>query len=295
MSRARLCALAIALTLVMSVSSPSRSWSTADGTWNDPNPPSAPGARREYAAAYDRVNRRYVVFAGADYRAPDLSSLHSEVYTLSLDGTPAWTLESRAPGPGARHSPQIGYDPARNRLLMFGGYGFHYPGGPSEYLNDIWEFDLGTLTWHELNPSGNPPSGRLAGAAVYDPRRQRFVGFGGTVGLPVDTWELDLRTRREWHTIPTQGNHPPGGYSMARGDSQRDRAIIFGGSTSDAYYGTRNDTGRSISQTPGRVGAAHPTGTLPQARRTMASIYDPCAIAWSSSADGTASYADVSP
>lgn len=278
MSRARLCAFALALTFVMSVSSPSRSWSTTDGTWNAPDPPSAPGARREYAAVYDRVNRRYVLFAGADDRAPSLSSLHSEIYTLSLDGSPVWALEDAGPGPGARHSPQIGYDPARNRLLMFGGYGFHYPGGPAEYLNDIWELELdGTPTWHELFPLGAAPSGRLAGAAVYDPRRQRFVGFGGTIGVPVDTWELDLSVVPLWQTVPTDSTGPAGGYGMAAVyDNRRDRMITFGGSTSDAYFGTHNDTwALDLTDDVPTWHKLSPEGNPPIARRTMAAVFDP--------------------
>ena len=89
-------------------------------------------------------------------------------------------------------------------MLIFGGYGRHYPNSSFyEYLNDVWELSLnGTPHWTELFPSGQTPSGRLAGAAVYDPMRQRFVGFGGTINAPVDTWVLNLRGQANWQPLP---------------------------------------------------------------------------------------------
>jgi hypothetical protein len=120
------------------------------------------------------------------------------------------------PLPGERHSPQWGYDEARNRVLIFGGYGRHYPSSPYyEYLNDAWELSLdGVPHWTEFLPTGQTPSGRLAGAAVFDPLRQRFVGFGGTVGLPVDTWVLNLQVQANWEPLPVSGTRPNGSYAM---------------------------------------------------------------------------------
>jgi hypothetical protein len=212
-------------------------WSSAAGT--------APAARREYAAVYDRVHRRYVMFAGFTDQIGGYY-LFNEVWTLDLDGTPSWTQVS-IPGivPGARHSPQWGYDPTRNRLLVFGGYGYHYTSsGYYEYLNDVWELKLnGNPSWTELIPSGTAPAGRLAGAAAYDVLNQRFVGFGGTAGLPVDTWQLDMKGQPVWSTIPTNGSNPPGSYGMTSiFDPSRNRMVVFGGSTSADY--TRHHVGR---------------------------------------------------
>src|SRR5262249_31795648 len=111
----------------------SNSWARTqllDGTWSGlTDGDGAPGPRREYAAIYDAANQRYLLFAGFNGDTQGTYILFNEVWTLSLDplGTPTWThLDIPGSGPGARHSPQWGYDAARNRLLVFGGYGSHY-------------------------------------------------------------------------------------------------------------------------------------------------------------------------
>jgi hypothetical protein len=270
---------AVLVTLAMSGPSPAFAQST-NGAWAQiPDGGQAPSARRTYASIYDAAHQRYLIFGGQWGDLQGGYQLFNEVWALSLgSGTPAWTqITPDGSPPGERHSPQFGFDAARNRLLVFGGYGRHHPGDAYAYLNDVWQLSLdGTPTWTELFPTGTPPSGRLAGAAVYDDFRQRFVGFGGTVGLPVDTWELDLSGTPEWKTVNTNSG-PPGMYGMASiFDARRDRMIIFGGSTSDAYFGVHNDTwALNLRGAQPEWHKLTPAGPLPAARRTMTSIYDP--------------------
>jgi hypothetical protein len=250
-----------------------------DGIWSSLDPTAtAPSARREYAAVYDIQRDRYLIFGGWNQDGYYSYNLLNEIWVLTLGDTPTWSLLTPAvPGPGERHSPQWGYDPARQRLLIFGGYGHHYPGGDNEYLNDVWELSLdGTPTWTELTPGGTAPEGRLAGAAVYDPLRQRFVGFGGTSGLPVDTWELDLSGHPAWSTVDTDSTGPPGSYGMTMVyDPVRDRMLTFGGSTSDAYFGVHNDVWALDLESTPTWHKLSPGGALPSARRSGTAIYDP--------------------
>ena len=273
----RLAALLIGLTLV-AFPAPSVAQAT-DGTWSMVPAGGGPSPRRNYASMYDAAHQRYIVFGGEWGTLYGGYQLFNEVWTLTLGATPAWSqLSVQGSPPGERHSPQFGYDAARNRLLVFGGYGRHYPGDPYAYLNDVWQLSLDDPpTWTELLPTGTPPPGRLAGAAVYDDFRQRFVGFGGTVGQPVDTWELDLSGAPAWNTVDVGNSGPPGGYGMASiFDARRDRMIIFGGSTSDAYTGVHNDTwALNLRGAQPEWHQLSPAGPLPTARRSMTSIYDP--------------------
>ena len=246
-----------------------------NGTWTSvPSSLTTPGPRREFGAIYDPENARYLIFGGAT--AP--YQLFNEVWVLSMSGTPTWS-HLTIPGvvPGERHSPQWGYDAARNRVLIFGGYGRHYPGQPYAYLNDVWQLSLnGTPQWTELNPAGQAPAGRLAGAAVYDPMRQRFVGFGGTAGLPVDTWVLNLRGQANWQQLPIGGARPNGGWGMTSTyDAKRDRMLIFGGSSGDDYYGSKNDVWELQLRGVPQWRKLTTAGTLPKARRSATAIFDP--------------------
>jgi hypothetical protein len=282
MSTSRAWNLAATLILGVLLQGPAEpAWSASqvlDGTWSALSG-SAPSARREYAVIYDETNQRQLLFSGL-YR--DLNNAYvefNEVWILALGPTPTWSyLSIPGPAPGERHGAQWGYDPARNRLLVFGGYGSHYPGNPYAYLNDVWQLSLdGTPAWTELFPSGTAPTGRLGGAAVYDLFRQRFVGFGGTVGVPVDTWQLDLSGDPAWSSVATSSASPNGGYGMTSiYEPAQDRMLIFGGSANDGYFGSHNDVWelRLRPDTP----VWHqltPAGPLPRVRRSGASIHDP--------------------
>lgn len=273
-------ALALVLSL-WSVPAPHaapQSTQTLDGTWSSLSGGPAPGPRREYAAVYDSKQNRYFIFGGFQWTYPGPGDLLLEVWELALDTpTPTWTrIQFNGNQPGERHSPQWGYDPARNRLIVFGGYGHHYPGSYNEYLNDVWELKLnGQPQWEELHPIGTPPEGRLAGAAVYDQLRQRFVGFGGTRGLPTDTWVLDLHGQPEWVQDSLAGASPPGSYGMVGiYDQFRDRMVMFGGSTSDSYWGVHNDVWALDLASPMSWTQLQPSGALPTARRSGTAAHD---------------------
>jgi hypothetical protein len=247
-------------------------WTSLPGT--DPNP----GPRREFGSVFDQANQRYLMFDGFN-NPSGVYTLLNDVWQLSVAGpTPVWShITITGDVPGERHSPQWGYDAARNRVLIFGGYGRHHPGDPYAYLDDVWQLDLdGTPQWTEIFPTGQAPSGRLAGAAVFDPIRQRFVGFGGTIGVPVDTWSLNLRGQASWLHVPTNGAAPAGGYGMTYVyDAKGDRMLMFGGSTNDNYYYANNNVWELDLHGNPTWNLVATAGTAPQARRSGTAIWDP--------------------
>jgi hypothetical protein len=265
-------ALTVAVTVSIFSAVPTRA---QDGAWSSIQGGTI--SRCSHSVFFDRDRQRFLTFGGGTQIAPP-NDLRNDTWVLDVSGTPTWTeLLITGAVPGERHSAQFGYDAARNRILIFGGYGRHYPGDPFAYLDDVWELSLnGTPRWTELFPSGHTPAGRLAGAAVYDPMRQRFVGFGGTNGMPVDTWVLNLQGQANWQPLPVDGNRPNGGYGMTSVyDAAQDRMLIFGGSTSDSYYGATNDVWelklRGVPQWTKIV----PVGVLPAPRRSGGAVFDP--------------------
>jgi hypothetical protein len=107
----------------------------ASPAWSQLAPAATPpSARYSHTAIYDSVRDRMVVFGGAD---SSISGSLSDVWELSLAGSPAWTqLAPTGTPPSARWKHTAIYDPARDRMVVFAGQDGSGP------LNDVWR-----LTW----------------------------------------------------------------------------------------------------------------------------------------------------
>ena len=121
------------------------------------------------------------------------------------------------------------YDPVRDRVVVFGGSGSSSAAPSSE----VWVLNLaGTPDWSLLAPAGEPPPGRVAFSAVYDPLRDRMIVFGGSNGVTQlnDTWALSLAGGGVWTRLNAQDSVPPVRAShRAVYDVARDRMVtLFG-------------------------------------------------------------------
>ncbi|MBM3879696.1 MAG: hypothetical protein FJ387_08245 [Verrucomicrobia bacterium] len=117
--------------------------------------------------------------------------------TLSETSRPGTTTSLRGVGsPGPRQFPILAYDPFRLAILLFGGGEYPPIGGPEyKYRNDVWEWNGNA--WLEIAVDGTLPTPVIAAAGAYDPRRGRWVRFGGATDLPNrvttnETWEYGL-------------------------------------------------------------------------------------------------------
>ena len=132
-----------------------------------------------------------------------------------------------------------GYDPASNRLIVFGGLG----GGAVVY-NDVWILTdadgNGSPAWIPLNPVGSPPRAREQHRAVYDQTSNRLIVFGGIArGFSPyltldDVWVLTnangLGGTPEWVQISPVGVKPQAraDHSMVY-DPVKNELTVFGG------------------------------------------------------------------
>src|SRR5262249_12984780 len=120
------------------------------------------------------------------------------------------------------------YDPAGNRLILFGG------DGDTDSFNDAWQLSLAaTPTWSKLSPTGTPPTARANSTCILDAPRNRVVIFGGCghngVALS-ETWALPLAGGTSCTQIlPTGGPPPARGEGAAVFDPLRNRMLVFGG------------------------------------------------------------------
>ena len=133
-----------------------------------------PSPRSFHSTVYDPVGDRLLVFGGED-----AAGQFSDTWQLTLGATPEWTQIALAGGhPSARSFTSTIYDPWRHRVVLFGG-------GPvgGTPLEDLWELMLiSTPEWASIGTTETPPTGRRAHSAIYDPVRDRMVGFAGAQG-----------------------------------------------------------------------------------------------------------------
>ena len=169
-------------------------------SWQPITTPVAPAARNFAKMVYDRQRERVVLFGGA---GPAGVFDDTWVYSTPVGG---WTQAAAPTRPQGRWGHAMEYDPQRNRVVVFGGFGY-VPCGSGlcqDELNDHWEFDSTTWVSRPSGPSASPgtlntPMPPIRGAAgmTFDSGRQRMVLYGGfelsgfTATYRGDTWEFD--------------------------------------------------------------------------------------------------------
>lgn len=202
---------------------------------------SLPPARSDHSAVYDVASNRMIIAGG------DSPGTLNDVWVLSnadgLGGTPAWTeLVPTGGPPTATAYRAVTYDPASNRMTVFGGWD-NCCGPP--YSNEVWVLTNanglgGSPEWIQLFPTGPLPVPRVGSKGVYDAARNRMIVFGGdtTTQQVNQVWVLTfangLGGTPQW-----LGAHPPGTAPAPRGgsvaeptmtyDQINSRFTIFGG------------------------------------------------------------------
>jgi len=197
----------------------------ASGQWSLlPTVGTRPPARRLHGAVYDPSGDRLVIFGGW------AEGLLDDVWQLTLSGTPTWSPLPATGSPGARAGFATVYDPANDRMVIFGGYDGVTP--PLERTNDVWALSLGpSPAWTPITTSGTPPSPRFWLAAGFDPAAGALLVFGGNDGgLSNQLWKLTLGGTPTWTQVVAAGASPAprtahvGGY-----DPISHRFVVFGG------------------------------------------------------------------
>jgi len=161
------------------------------------NAPGSPGRRYGPSSAYDPATNRMIIYAG---QPEYLSTFFTDVWLLrDADGSataPSWVqINPTGYAPPPRRDHRAVYDPASNRMIVFGGQGQ----GPSlQFLNDVWILTNANGTgdtppsWIQLSPSGAAPLPRSQFVIGYDSAGNRLIVYGGlnSSGALSDTWVL---------------------------------------------------------------------------------------------------------
>jgi hypothetical protein len=240
-------------------------------TWSRIEPAVAgPVARARHSAVYDSVGDRMIVFGGvhAGQRGADFGLLN-DAWALTLSGVPMWSpLSPAGPAPSPRYDQSAVYDPARDRILVFGGY------DGQARLNDVWSLSLkGRPRWRQLNPAGTLPTPRLEHAAILDPAGDRMVVFSGLAdGYVSDTWSLSLADRNVWTQITAPSEPSVRWGQTAVYDPVKARMVVFGG-TADGYRLVSEIWALTLSSTPVWTNLTTPD-TPPGPRWGHAAVFD---------------------
>lgn len=184
--------------------------------WTLETPAASPGNRSGHMMAADLLGN-VLLFGGTASFAPNNQ-------TWQYDGA-TWTQLLPATAPTARLLASLVHDSARNRFVLYGGWGSALSIGTAS--NQTWEFD-GT-TWTQMAPTASPP-GLWKHGACFDSGRNRVVVYGGALnGFPIAenaTWEYSGTT---WTQVATAANpgpleRPAMCYAQTLG-----RTVLFGG------------------------------------------------------------------
>jgi len=232
--------------------------------WSALTPSGAPPAARVYhAAAFDPAGDALLVFGGNSASGPQ-----NDVWRLSLTPAAAWSLEAPAgPPPAARLMTAAAVDPARDRILFFGGASNAEPA-----LSDLWALDhTGALVWSRQRPQGEGLVPRLQHSMIVDPLRDRIIVFGGQGAS--DTWTVPLGNESDARPLSAGGITPKPRYGHAAiYDPVRDRMLVLGGSVIGVSEGEVLEL--TLGSSP--AWAVVPTsGTPPLPRTSHSATYVP--------------------
>lgn len=178
--------------------------------------------------------------------------------------TKVWRLLTESAAfPPAFQVPLGVYDPVRHRVLVIDTY--------NQPLV-VHVFDPAPEPhWSTLEVSGIPAQQPSLSSIVYDPVRDRLLGFGGSGAPVMEVWALTLSGPPAWQKLATTGVAPQirGGTSTVY-DPIHDRVILCGGVAttflSDVWeFSLATDTWSALT----------PNGVAPGGREGHGAVYDP--------------------
>ncbi len=191
----------------------------------------------------------------------------------------AWTQLAPTGGPPvARNNHAAAFNPASNRMIVFGGY-------TSLFVNDTWvlsnaDGSSGTPVWTQLSPASSP-SVRDGMAYAYNATSNRMIVFGGySFGPFNDVWVLSNADNSSgtptWTQLSPTGG-PPGARYRAAGAYDATNNVLI---VTDGWSGCCYSDAWILSHADGTGGTPtwtqlSPTGTAPSPRFGHATVYDP--------------------
>ena len=240
-----------------------------------------PVARYGQSTAIDSASHRMIVFGGTS----DTAALNDTWILTNADGQhgqPAWIPVITATAPPAANYSTGMYDPASNRMILFGGAA----GTDVWVLTNANGLGAGAPGWTRLNPAasiGNLPN-YLSDyeKTVYDPVRNVMIVYDSTAGVWTLSHANGLGGTPAWKQLNVPANGPSGRAAFTTVyDPGSNRMIVFGGGASGTDL---NDlwvltNANGLSGAPEWIPLPTGTATVPAPRSGHMAVYDPASDA----------------
>jgi hypothetical protein len=226
----------------------------------------APLARTNHIAVYDPNTNRLIVNGGDESLNGGGGcpcNIYNDTWVLTnANGTgsqpPAWSQLSPTGTIPTLDTAAFAYDPAQNKLFVFGGYdkGANTNGlGGATPSTATWVLSNanglgGTPAWTQLATIGAPQDS-IAATAGYDSATQRFFIFGGAMApaeaqVTNSVYVLTNATGNGtsvWQPINVSGTPPlPRRAASGAYDAAHNEFLIFGGDEGAAAFLSLNDS-----------------------------------------------------
>jgi hypothetical protein len=245
-------------------------------TWSGLHP--IPIARWSHAGVFDSIGNRMWIHGGSVIGCLDPCEA-GDTWTFSL-AQAQWYW---APYGSARYGHSAIRDPARNRMIIFGGaqyYGFDPNYNDTQGIL-ISPEDPASTRWEYVVTTGVLPPARREHTAIYDSVRDRMVIFGGTSQAFLkngetfnDVWALSLGGQPHWEQLRPQGTPPsPRLDHSAIYDPIGDRMLVFGGSRDEYAEANKELWSLSLSDPP-TWSQLLPDRKPPASRSAHTALYD---------------------
>lgn len=200
---------------------------TSLNSWGDVSPVGQPFHRYGSAAIYDSGRQAMVIFGGIVYQAR-----FDDSWSFNLLNY-AWSdISPQDTKPVQRCVHAAVYRPLSDEMIIFGG-----TTNVSDYLGDLWAFNLTLQNWTKLASGENFPPPRALTAMIYQEDMDRLVIYGGVgSSLLNDTWVFDF-TSMAWSQLSLTTNLPSPRFALSTiYDPIGKRMIIFGGQNDSTWY-----------------------------------------------------------